>query len=139
MRAFDYYKEGKMQELEVKLAKTISAVYFQLGHKSTAEDIVAMAKVLANDLVNNPKFSVFTADDVFTAFMNGLRSGEDKLFFNVPTYTKWLYAYKKIHSANYLKEYKEREAKYIEEHKTVAGFIRNNADVIKKLGNGNSK
>jgi phosphoribosylformylglycinamidine (FGAM) synthase PurS component len=135
MRALDYYNTKQMQVLEVELVKIIRNIYFQLGHKSTAEDMAAMAKIMANDLVNNPKFSVFTVEDVSTAFYNGLRSGEDKLFFNVPTYTKWLYAYKTIHAANYLKEYKEREAKYIEDNKTAAGFIKSNISKIKKIGN----
>ena len=134
MRALDYYKHQQMQVLEVELVKIIRNIYFQLGHKSTAEDMAAMAKIMANDLISNPKFSVFTVEDVSTAFYNGLRSGEDKLFFNVPTYTKWLYAYKKIHAANYLKEYKEREAKYIEDNKTAAGFIKSNISQIKKIG-----
>lgn len=135
MRALDYYNAKQMLVLEVELAKIIRNIYFQLGHKSTAEDMAAMAKIMANDLVNNPKFSVFTVEDVSTAFYNGLRSGEDKLFFNVPTYTKWLYEYKTIHAANYLKEYKEREAKYIEDNKTAAGFIKSNISKIKKIGN----
>ena len=135
MRALDYYKHQQMQVLEVELVKIIRNIYFQLGHKSTAEDMAAMAKIMANDLISNPKFSVFTVEDVSTAFYNGLRSGEDKLFFNVPTYTKWLYAYKKIHAAKYLKEYKEREAKYIEDNKTAAGFIKSNISKIKKIGN----
>ena len=134
MRALDYYNTKQTPLLEVELVKIINRVYFQLGHKSTAEDMAAMAKIMANDLVNNPKFSVFTVEDVDTAFNNGLRSGEDKLFFNVPTYTKWLYAYKKIHASNYLKEYKEREAKYIEDNKTAAGFIKSNISNIKKIG-----
>lgn len=134
MRALDYYKHQQMQVLEVELVKIIRNIYFQLGHKSTAEDMAAMAKIMANDLISNPKFSVFTVEDVSTAFYNGLRSGEDKLFFNVPTYTKWLYAYKKIHAEKYLKEYKEREAKYIEDNKTAAGFIKSNISKIKKIG-----
>ena len=135
MRALDYYRDKKMDQLEIELVKIISRVYFQLGHKSTAEDMVAMAKIMANDIVVNPKFSVFTIKDIDTAFNNGLRDGSDKdKFFNVPTYTKWMYAYKKLHAAAYIKEYKEREKKYIEDNKSAAGFIRSNINEIKKLG-----
>ena len=84
-----------LPKLREEAVDILSRTYLEIGQKPSVEDIVTMASILVDDLINNVKFSTLTMEDVSRAFRNGVRAGnEASVFLNVRTWNIWLRAEK---------------------------------------------
>lgn len=99
--------------LKAEAVDILSRTYFEIGQRPTAEDVVAMANTLVDDLSTNPKFSTMTMEDVAAAFKKGVRNGDEaSVFLNVRTWNIWLRAEKKIVAKRVIKENQQKQLEY---------------------------
>ena len=57
--------------------------------------MAALAKIFANDLIQEKRFGKLTFNQVQDAFRLGVRFGKDEPFLNIRTFYKWVYFHKK--------------------------------------------
>lgn len=122
-----------LPKLREEAVDILSRTYLEIGQKPSVEDIVTMASILVDDLINNVKFSTLTMEDVSMAFRNGVRAGnEASVFLNVRTWNIWLRAEKQKVSKKVIEFYKQQEMDYVENAKLIGGTIAK----AKRLKNG---
>ena len=113
-----------LPKLREEAVDILSRTYLEIGQKPSVEDIVTMASILVDDLINNVKFSTLTMEDVSMAFRNGVRAGnEASVFLNVRTWNIWLRAEKQKVSKKVIEFYKQQEMDYVENAKLIGGTI----------------
>ena len=93
-KIFYRFKEDSKQ-LKMDCVDLIGKTYLELGQRPEKEQIVLMAQLLYDDLINY--FGGLTFEEVIFAFNRGTRNAEDgsSCFVNVRTWNVWLNQYKK--------------------------------------------
>lgn len=82
------------KQLKLDCVDILSKCYTMLGQKPEAEQIVIMAQLLYEDLIQ--KYSTMTIDSVKFALETGIKDGEDlNCFINARTWNVWLRSFKK--------------------------------------------
>ena len=120
-----YRWKNDLPKLKEKAVDVLSRTFFELQQKPSVEDIIALANILVDDLVNNTKFSTLTMEDVQRAFSIGVRSGDSaSVFLNVRTWNIWLRKEKEKVSKKVIEAYKQNELEYIENSKMISGTIK---------------
>ena len=72
----------------------ISKCYLMLGQKPDAQQVVTMASLLYDDLIN--RYSTMTIQEVQFALEKGIKDGDDlNCFINARTWNVWLKQHKK--------------------------------------------
>ena len=80
------------ENLKKECVDLVSMCYLMLGQKPDKQQVVLMAQMLFNDLVQN--YSSYTVDKVKWIFEQGIKYSDEGNFFNVRNYNKWLREYK---------------------------------------------
>ena len=120
-----YRWKNDLPKLKEEAVDVLSRTFFELQQKPSVEDIIALANILVDDLVNNTKFSTLTMEDVKRAFNIGVRSGASaSVFLNVRTWNIWLRKEKENVSKKVIEAYKQNELEYIENSKMISGTIK---------------
>ena len=120
-----YRWKNDLPKLKEEAVDVLSRTFFELQQKPSVEDIIALANILVDDLVNNNKFSTLTMEDVQRAFSIGVRSGDSaSVFLNVRTWNIWLRKEKEKVSKKVIEAYKQNELEYIENSKMISGTIK---------------
>ena len=120
-----YRWKNELPKLKEEAVDVLSRTFFELQQKPSVEDIIALANILVDDLVNNTKFSTLTMEDVQRAFSIGVRSGDSaSVFLNVRTWNIWLRKEKENVSKKVIEAYKQNELEYIENSKMISGTIK---------------
>ena len=120
-----YRWKNDLPKLKEEAVDVLSRTFFELQQKPSVEDIIALANILVDDLVNNTKFSTLTMEDVKRAFNIGVRSGDSaSVFLNVRTWNIWLRKEKEKVSKKVIEAYKQNELEYIENSKMISGTIK---------------
>jgi hypothetical protein len=120
-----YRWKNDLPKLKEEAVDILSRTFFELQQKPSVEDIIALANILVDDLVNNTKFSTLTMEDVQRAFSIGVRSGDSaSVFLNVRTWNIWLRKEKEKVSKKVIEAYKQNELEYIENSKMISGTIK---------------
>tara|TARA_A100001515_G_C4577928_1_gene212050 strand:- start:562 stop:966 length:405 start_codon:yes stop_codon:yes gene_type:complete len=120
-----YRWKNDLPKLKEEAVDVLSRTFFELQQKPSVEDIIALANILVDDLVNNTKFSTLTMEDVQSAFSIGVRSGDStSVFLNVRTWNIWLRKEKEKVSKKVIESYKQNEMEYIENSKMISGTIK---------------
>lgn len=120
-----YRWKNDLPKLKEEAVDVLSRTFFELQQKPSVEDIIALANILVDDLVNNTKFSTLTMEDVKRAFNIGVRSGDSaSVFLNVRTWNIWLRKEKENVSKKVIEAYKQNELEYIENSKMISGTIK---------------
>ena len=120
-----YRWKNDLPKLKEEAVDVLSRTFFELQQKPSVEDIIALANILVDDLVNNTKFSTLTMKDVQRAFSIGVRSGDSaSVFLNVRTWNIWLRKEKEKVSKKVIEAYKQNELEYIENSKMISGTIK---------------
>jgi len=120
-----YRWKNDLPKLKEEAVDVLSRTFFELQQKPSVEDIIALANILVDDLVNNTKFSTLTMEDVQRAFSIGVRSGDStSVFLNVRTWNIWLRKEKENVSKKVIEAYKQNEIEYIENSKMISGTIK---------------
>ena len=120
-----YRWKNDLPKLKEEAVDVLSRTFFELQQKPSVEDIIALANILVDDLVNNSKFSTLTMEDVQKAFNIGVRSGDSaSVFLNVRTWNIWLRKEKEKVSKKVIEAYKQNELEYIENSKMISGTIK---------------
>ena len=113
-----YRWKNDLPKLKEEAVDVLSRTFFELQQKPSVDDIIALANILVDDLVNNTKFSTLTMEDVQRAFSIGVRSGDSaSVFLNVRTWNIWLRKEKENVSKKVIEAYKQNELEYIENSK----------------------
>lgn len=81
------------KQLKLDCVDLVSKCYMMLGQKPETEQVVLMAQMLYDDLIN--RYSRMTMDEVAFAFEQAIRSSDEGGFVNVRTMNLWLKEYKK--------------------------------------------
>ena len=120
-----YRWKNDLPKLKEEAVDVLSRTFFELQQKPSVDDIIALANILVDDLVNNTKFSTLTMEDVQRAFSIGVRSGDStSVFLNVRTWNIWLRKEKEKVSKKVIEAYKQNELEYIENSKLISGTIK---------------
>ena len=120
-----YRWKNDLPKLKEEAVDVLSRTFFELQQKPSVDDIIALANILVDDLVNNTKFSTLTMEDVQRAFSIGVRSGDSSsVFLNVRTWNIWLRKEKEKVSKKVIEAYKQNELEYIENSKMISGTIK---------------
>ena len=120
-----YRWKNDLPKLKEEAVDVLSRTFFELQQKPSVDDIIALANILVDDLVNNTKFSTLTMKDVQRAFSIGVRSGDSaSVFLNVRTWNIWLRKEKENVSKKVIEAYKQNELEYIENSKMISGTIK---------------
>ncbi len=120
-----YRWKNDLPKLKEEAVDVLSRTFFELQQKPSVDDIIALANILVDDLVNNTKFSTLTMEDVQRAFSIGVRSGDSaSVFLNVRTWNIWLRKEKENVSKKVIEAYKQNELEYIENSKMISGTIK---------------
>ena len=120
-----YRWKNDLPKLKEVAVDVLSRTFFELQQKPSVEDIIALANILVDDLVNNTKFSTLTMKDVKRAFNIGVRSGDSaSVFLNVRTWNIWLRKEKEKVAKKVIEAYKQNELEYIENSKMISGTIK---------------
>ena len=120
-----YRWKNDLPKLKEEAVDVLSRTFFELQQKPSVEDIIALANILVDDLVNNTKFSTLTMEDVQRAFSIGVRSGDSaSVFLNVRTWNIWLRKEKEKVSKKVIESYKQNELEYIENSKMISSTIK---------------
>ena len=120
-----YRWKNDLPKLKEVAVDVLSRTFFELQQKPSVEDIIALANILVDDLVNNTKFSTLTMKDVQRAFSIGVRSGDSaSVFLNVRNCNIWLRKEKEKVSKKVIEAYKQNELEYIENSKMISGTIK---------------
>jgi len=90
-----YRFKNDQKQLKLDCVDLIGKAYLELGQRPEKEQIVLMAGLLYDDLINF--YGGLTLEEVIFAFAKGARNAEDGLscFINVRTWNVWLKDYKK--------------------------------------------
>ena len=119
-----YRWKNDLPKLKEEAVDVLSRTFFEIQQKPSVEDIIALANILIDDLVNNTKFSTMTMEDVQRAFSIGVRSGDSaSVFLNVRTWNIWLRKEKENVSKKVIEAYKQNEIEYIENARMIGGTI----------------
>lgn len=119
-----YRWKNDLKKLKEEAVDVLSRTFFELQQKPSVEDIIALANILVDDLVNNTKFSTMTMEDVQRAFSIGVRSGDSaSVFLNVRTWNIWLRKEKQKVAKKVIELHKQNELEYIENAKMIGGTI----------------
>jgi hypothetical protein len=119
-----YRWKNDLPKLKEEAVDVLSRTFFELQQKPSVEDIIALANILVDDLVNNTKFSTMTMEDVQRAFNIGVRSGDSpSVFLNVRTWNIWLRKEKEKVAKKVIEFHKQNELKYIENTRIIGGTI----------------
>jgi len=95
-------RNEKLQELKEKVYELIARTSIEIGHRTDAKTMVALAQIFAKDLMIEKRFGKMTFNNIEEAFRIGVRFGKDEPFLNIRTFYKWSYAHKKkIDEAEY--------------------------------------
>ena len=120
-----YRWKNDLPKLKEEAVDVLSRTFFELQQKPSVDDIIALANILVDDLVNNTKFSTLTMEDVQRAFSMGVRSGDSaSVFLNVRTWNIWLRKEKENVSKKVIEAYKQNELEYIENSKMISGTLK---------------
>ena len=120
-----YRWKNDLPKLKEEAVDVLSRTFFELQQKPSVEDIIALANILVDDLVNNTKFSTMTMEDVQRAFSIGVRSVDSaSVFLNVRTWNIWLRKEKEKVAKKVIEAYKQNELEYIENSKMISGTIK---------------
>ena len=119
-----YRWKNDLPKLKEEAVDILSRTFFEIQQKPSVEDIIALANILIDDLVNNTKFSTMTMKDVQRAFSIGVRSGDSaSVFLNVRTWNIWLRKEKQKVAKKVIELHKQNELEYIENAKMIGGTI----------------
>ena len=119
-----YRWKNDLKKLKEEAVDVLSRTFFELQQKPSVEDIIALANILVDDLVNNTKFSTMTMEDVQRAFSIGVRNGDGpSVFLNVRTWNIWLRKEKEKVAKKVIELHKQNELEYIENAKMIGGTI----------------
>ena len=99
-------KEHTIEEIREFCVKLLSKTFLELRQKTTAEDTVAIAIGLAEDLIID--FPKLTLKDIEQSFRQGVRKG-DEFHLNVPTMYKWIKAHRQLIWDNHSKEIEHQD------------------------------
>ena len=89
-------KDFNLKNLSTKVYDLINLTSIEIGHRTDGKTMAALAKIFANDLIQEKRFGKLTFNQVQDAFRLGVRFGKDEPFLNIRTFYKWLYAHKKV-------------------------------------------
>ena len=88
-----WYRFNKDQkQLKTECVDLVSKCYLMLGQKPETQQVVIMAQLLYDDLINS--YSRLTMDEVTFAFEQGVRHSENGAFVNVRNFNIWLKEYR---------------------------------------------
>jgi|TARA_R100000084_G_scaffold63059_2_gene27283 hypothetical protein len=88
--------QENIKDLSTKVYDLINLTSIEIGHRTDGKTMAALAKIFANDLIQEKRFGKLTFNQVQDAFRLGVRFGKDEPFLNIRTFYKWLYAHKKV-------------------------------------------
>tara|TARA_B100000963_G_C22633707_1_gene676362 strand:+ start:2437 stop:2832 length:396 start_codon:yes stop_codon:yes gene_type:complete len=80
------------KQLKTDCVDLVSKCYLMLGQKPDTQQVVIMAQLLYDDLINN--YSCLTMDEVAFAFEQGVRHSDNGGFVNVRNFNLWLKEYR---------------------------------------------
>ena len=89
-------KQEELQTLTEKVLDLLAKTSIEIGHRSDAKTMVALAKIFASDLIEEKRFGNMTWNQILDAFHIGVRFGKDEPFLNIRTFYKFVYAHKKV-------------------------------------------
>lgn len=81
------------KQLKIDCVDLVSKCYMMLGQKPDTQQVVLMAQMLYDDLIN--RYGRMTMHEVTFAFEQAIRESEEGGFVNVRTMNLWLKEYKK--------------------------------------------
>lgn len=117
------------KQLKLDCVDMLGRFYTMLGQKPETEQIVMMAQLLYEDLIN--RYSRMTIDEVRFAIEKGIRDGDDtSCFINVRTWNVWL---KKHITSEQLNRQKNILTNY-QNHQQAQKLISTTIEQAKKLG-----
>ena len=80
------------KQLKTDCVDLVSKCYLLLGQKPETQQVVIMAQLLYDDLIN--RYGRLTMDEVSFAFEQGVRSSDNGGFVNVRNFNLWLKEYR---------------------------------------------
>ena len=89
-------KQENLKELTEKVLDLVAKTSVEIGHRSDAQTLASLSKILAEDLIQEKRFGNMTFNQVKDAFRQGVRFGKDEPFLNIRTFYKWVYSMKKL-------------------------------------------
>ena len=89
-------KQEELQTLTEKVLDLLAKTSIEIGHRSDAKTMLALAKIFASDLIEEKRFGNMTWNQILDAFHIGVRFGKDEPFLNIRTFYKFVYAHKKV-------------------------------------------
>lgn len=117
-----------LKGLKTDCVDVLSKAYLMLGQAPEAEQIVMMASLLYEDLINN--YSTMTIEEVRFAIEKGIREGEESsCFINVRSWNVWL---KKHRKSEQLKKQQRLITDY-QHHQKIQKQIGNTINKAKQL------
>lgn len=122
-------KDYTIEENREFCVKLLSKTFLELRQKTTAEDTVAIAIGLAEDLIID--FPKLTHQDIEMSFRQGVRKGEE-FYINTPTMYKWIKAHRQLIWDNSTKETQYQDKRLQYRNKNNTGIKKLN-QTIKKL------
>ena len=100
------------KQLKTDCVDLVSKCYLMLGQKPDTQQVVIMAQLLYDDLIN--RYSRLTMEEVSFAFEQGIRHSDNGGFVNVRNFNLWLKEYHNKacldRSQNRLTDYQRYEA-----------------------------
>lgn len=118
-----YRFKHDQKQLKLDCVDLIGKTYLELGQRPEKEQIVLMAGLLYDDLINF--YGGLTLEEVIFAFVKGTRNADDgpSCFVNVRTWNVWLKDYKKNamlkRQTNQLTEFQNYKAKQKQIEQTI--------------------
>tara|TARA_R110001632_G_scaffold55161_4_gene135104 strand:- start:367 stop:771 length:405 start_codon:yes stop_codon:yes gene_type:complete len=122
------YKNHK-EQLTLDCVDIIAKAFLELGVRNvTAQDYVALANILVEDLASTPKFAKFYIEDVQAAFHQGVRNNDD-FTVSVKTYYKYLHQFEPKSKAKKekLEHAKTQQLEWVERTKLIGEHIKKNS------------
>ena len=107
------------KQLKTDCVDLVSKCYLKLGQMPDTQQVVIIAQLLYDDLINN--YSRLTMDEVAFAFEQGVRHSDNGGFVNVRNFNLWL------------KEYRQ-QAQLKRQQGLITDYQKHEAN-IKRIGN----
>mgnify|MGYP003665567049 FL=1 len=95
-------QEENIKELTENVLDIIAKASIELGHRTDAKTMAALAKIFANDLQKENRFKCMTINQIQDAFHIGVRYCDFEPFINIKTFFRFIINHKKtINDAYY--------------------------------------
>ncbi len=95
-------QDENIKELTENVLDIIAKASIELGHRTDAKTMAALAKIFANDLQKENRFKHMTINQIQDAFHIGVRYCDFEPFINIKTFFRFIINHKKtINDAYY--------------------------------------